>query len=78
MFELLRSSFSKLSNESEEIISFKCITLWSMVHGLVGIIRKVNVIGDINQNMGPMPFANEIANNIDDHLDKVISGIIKN
>jgi Transcriptional regulator len=78
LFELLRSSFSKLSNESEEIISFKCITLWSMVHGLVGIIRKVNVIGDINQNMGPMPFANEIANNIDEHLDRVISGIIKN
>ena len=78
LFELFRSSFSKLSDEDEEIVSFKCVTLWSMVHGLVGIIRKVNIIGDIEKNMGPMPFANEIANNLDIHLDRVISGIINN
>ena len=43
---IMRSSFSKLANDSDDIIAFKCLTLWSMVHGLVGIIRKVHVIGD--------------------------------
>jgi hypothetical protein len=38
--KICRLSFSKLANESDEVIAFKCITLWSMVHGLVGILRK--------------------------------------
>ena len=80
LYELFQSSFAKLSNESSEITNFKCITLWSMVHGLVGIIRKVNVSGMdwSDKNMGPMPFANEIANNLDDHLNMVITGIVNN
>jgi AcrR family transcriptional regulator len=45
-YDNMRSSFSKLANDSDDIIAFKCLTLWSMVHGLVGIIRKVHVIGD--------------------------------
>ncbi len=80
-YENLRLSFSKLANDSDEVIDFKCITLWSMVHGLVGILRKVQVIGDealINPELGPMSTANVIAGNLEDHLDKVISGIIKN
>ena len=80
-YENFRSSFSKLANDSDEVIAFKCITLWSMVHGLVGILRKVQVIGDealINPELGPMSTANVIAGNLEDHLDKVISGIIKN
>ena len=80
-YENFRSSFSKLANDNDEVIAFKCITLWSMVHGLVGILRKVQVIGDeslINPEVGPMSTANVIAGNLEDHLDKVISGIIKN
>jgi AcrR family transcriptional regulator len=80
-YENFRSSFSKLANDSDEVIAFKCITLWSMVHGLVGILRKVQVIGDealIDPELGPMSTANVIAGNLEDHLDKVISGIIKN
>ena len=80
-YENLRLSFSKLANDSDEVIDFKCITLWSMVHGLVGILRKVQVIGDealIDPELGPMSTANVIAGNLEDHLDKVISGIIKN
>ena len=80
-YENFRSSFSKLANDSDEVIAFKCITLWSMVHGLVGILRKVQVIGDesmIDPEVGPMSTANVIAGNLEDHLDKVVSGLIKN
>ena len=80
-YENFRSSFSKLANDSDEVIAFKCITLWSMVHGLVGILRKVHVIGDesmIDPEVGPMSTANVIAGNLEDHLDKVVSGLINN
>ncbi len=76
LFQILLSSFKKLSDDADEIVAFKCITLWSMVHGLVGIIRKVNIVGDRNSN-GPMPFANQISKNLDFHLDKVITGLIE-
>ena len=80
-YENLRLSFSKLANDSDEVIDFKCITLWSMVHGLVGILRKVQVIGDeplMNPEDGPMSSAILIASNLNDHLDKVVSGIVNN
>ena len=80
-YENFRSSFSKLANDSDEVIAFKCITLWSMVHGLVGILRKAQVVADepmINPEAGPMSSAILIAGNLEDHLDKVISGIIEN
>ncbi len=76
LFRILLSNFKKLSDNDDEIVAFKCITLWSMVHGLVGIIRKVNIAGDGNKN-GPMPFANQISKNLDFHLDKVITGLIE-
>jgi hypothetical protein len=50
-----------------------------MLHGLVGIIRKVNVVGDdYDDNSGPISSASIIANNLDEHLDKVITGLISN
>ena len=81
VFDNFRSNFSKLANDSDEVIAFKCITLWSMVHGLVGILRKVQVIANeplMNPDDGPMPSALFIASNLEDHLDKVVSGIVKN
>ena len=81
VFDNFRSNFSKLANDSDEVIAFKCITLWSMVHGLVGILRKVQVIANeplMNPDDGPMPSALFIASNLEDHLDKVVSGIINN
>ena len=80
-YDNFKSSFSKLANDSDEVIAFKCITLWSMVHGLVGILRKVQVIANeplMNPDDGPMPSALFIASNLEDHLDKVVSGIINN
>jgi len=81
VYDNFRSNFSKLANDTDEVIAFKCITLWSMVHGLVGILRKVQVIADepmVNPEAGPMSSAILIAGNLEDHLDKVVSGIIKN
>ena len=80
-YENFRSSFSQLANDNDEVIAFKCITLWSMVHGLVGILRKAQVVADepiVNPEAGPMSSAILIAGNLEDHLDKVISGIVEN
>ena len=79
-YDNMRSSFSKLANDSDDIIAFKCLTLWSMVHGLVGIIRKVHVVGDDlkETNHGPISSARIVADNLEQHLDRVISGIIQN
>ena len=79
-YDNMRSSFSKLAKDSEDIIAFKCLTLWSMVHGLVGIIRKVHVIGDdLEHNIhGPMSAGRMVADNLEQHLDKVLSGLIQN
>ena len=78
-YDNMKDSFASLADDSEQIIAFKCITLWSMLHGLVGIIRKVNVVGDdYDDSAGPISSANIIANNLEEHLDKVISGLISN
>ena len=80
-YENFRSSFSQLANDNDEVIAFKCITFWSMVHGLVGILRKAQVVADepmVNPEAGPMSSAILIAGNLEDHLDKVISGIVEN
>ena len=71
-YENMKSAFSKLANEDDEAIAFKCITLWSMIHGLVGILRKVQLVGDnYEEDIGPMSTASLIANNLEVHLDKV-------
>ena len=79
-YDNMQSSFSKLAKDSDDIIAFKCLTLWSMVHGLVGIIRKVHVIGDdLEHNIhGPMSAGRMVADNLEQHLDKVLSGLIQN
>jgi hypothetical protein len=79
-YDSFRSSFSELANDSDDTIAFKCLTLWSMVHGLVGIIRKVHVVGDDLKKTGdgPISSARIVADNLEQHLDRVISGIIQN
>ena len=78
-YENMRLSFSKLSNDPEEVIAYKCITLWSMLHGLVGILRKVAVVDQLDpeETKGPITSATIIGDNLDFHLDKVITGIIQ-
>ena len=77
-YDNFRLSFKKLANDSEEVISHKCIILWSMLHGLVGILRKVRIAGEsYKESEGPMAGANMIAKNLDAHLDIVLTNIIK-
>ena len=47
--------------------------------GLVGILRKVQVVGDdFEEGVGPISTASVIATNLEDHLDKVLTGLIQN
>jgi hypothetical protein len=50
-----------------------------MLHGLVGILRKVAIVDqlDTEQTKGPITSATIIGGNLDLHLDKVITGIIQ-
>ena len=77
-YENMRLSFSKLASDSDEVIAFKCITLWSMVHGLVGILRKVQVVGDdFEEGVGPISTASIISTNLEGYLDKALDGLIQ-
>jgi len=77
-YENMRLSFSKLANDNDEVIAFKCITLWSMVHGLVGILRKVQVVGDnFEEGVGPISTASIISTNLEGYLDKALDGLIQ-
>ena len=76
LFQLWLICFSRI--QSKMASDFKCITLWSMVHGLVGILRKVQVVGDdFEEGVGPISTASVIATNLEDHLDKVLTGLIQ-
>ena len=60
----MKDSFASLADDSEQIIAFKCITLWSMLHGLVGIIQKVNGVGDdYDDSAGPISSTSKFADN---------------
>ena len=77
-YENMRLSFAQLADDDDDTIALKCITLWSMVHGLVGILRKVQVVGDdFEDGIGPISTANVIADNLEDHLDRVLTGLIQ-
>ena len=77
-YENMRVSFARLADDDDDIVALKCITLWSMIHGLVGILRKVQVVGDdFKDGIGPISTASVIADNLEDHLDRVLTGLIQ-
>jgi AcrR family transcriptional regulator len=78
-YENMRVSFARLADDDDDdIVALKCITLWSMIHGLVGILRKVQVVGDdFEDDIGPISTASVIADNLEDHLDRVLTGLIQ-
>ena len=69
---------SRLTDEQEDITLAKCITIWSFVHGLVGILRKAEMVGeDVNKELkGPISKAQDISEDLMPYLDKVMTGII--
>ena len=60
-----------------EIVSIeeKCIDTWAKVHGLVGLLRKLQIVPKKLLNMPDTPIKaiNAINNDIDKYLEKFIN-----
>jgi len=71
------SSF--LKEKDENIISGKSITVWALLHGMVGILRKQVLTEDDNytSEFGPMSTTKRISSDLPAYLEKVLTGIIK-
>jgi AcrR family transcriptional regulator len=76
----LVTNISRLTGDDTETVSAKCITIWSIIHGLVGILRKAEMVGDDldTSQLGPISVAQDVSKNLMPYLDKVMSGIIEN
>ncbi len=77
-FESLKDNVESISlNKDPEYIGEKCISMWAYIHGLVGILRKVDLITEeINDINDPMNSSRKIGENIDGFLKKFIEDII--
>lgn len=77
-FESLKDNVENISlNKEPEYIGEKCISMWAYIHGLVGILRKVNLITEeIDDINDPMSSSKKIGENIDGFLKKFIEDII--
>ena len=77
-FESLKNNVENISsNKDPEYIAEKCISMWAYIHGLVGILRKVNLITeDINDISDPMTTSKKVSENIDGFLKNFIEDII--
>ncbi|MAR94839.1 MAG: TetR family transcriptional regulator [Gammaproteobacteria bacterium] len=77
-FESLKDNVESISlNKDPEYIGEKCISMWAYIHGLVGILRKVDLITEeIDDINDPMNSSRKIGENIDGFLKKFIEDII--
>ena len=71
------SSF--LKEKDENILSGKSITVWALLHGMVGILRKQLLTENDNytSEFGPMSTTKRISSDLPAYLEKVLTGIIK-
>ena len=78
-FELLHTNVNNIStNKDPEYIGEKCISMWSYIHGLVGILRQVSMVPDDYKDQdGPMDLSKRASKNIDEFLRKFIEDIIQ-
>ena len=81
-YEDLASNLALLLAEDDpNIIGEKCITIWALLHGMVGILRKERIVeiskNDLFKQVGPMRTTKEISSNLPAYLEKVLTGIIK-
>ena len=76
----LTVNIERLTGDDGESLAAKCITIWSILHGLVGILRKAEMVGDdIDPSAsGPISVAQDVSKNLMPYLDKVMTGIIEN
>ena len=71
------SSF--LKDKDEDILAGKSITVWALLHGMVGILRKQSTTdGDVYaKEFGPMSTTRRISSNLPAYLERVLTGIIE-
>lgn len=71
------SSF--LKDKDEDILAGKSITVWALLHGMVGILRKQSMTDDDAhaKEFGPMSTTRRISSNLPAYLERVLTGIIE-
>jgi AcrR family transcriptional regulator len=71
------SSF--LKDEDEDILAGKSITVWALLHGMVGILRKQSMTADdaYAKENGPMSTTRRINSDLPAYLERVLTGIIE-
>ena len=71
------SSF--LKDKDEDILAGKSITVWALLHGMVGILRKQSTAdGDVYaKEFGPMGTTRRISSDLPAYLERVLTGIIE-
>jgi hypothetical protein len=71
------SSF--LKDKDEDILAGKSITVWALLHGMVGILRKQSMTEDdaYAKEFGPMSTTRRINSDLPTYLEKVLTGIIE-
>ncbi|MDA7830327.1 TetR/AcrR family transcriptional regulator [Gammaproteobacteria bacterium] len=71
------SSF--LKDKDEDILAGKSITVWALLHGMVGILRKQSMTeNDVYaKEFGPMSTTRRINSDLPTYLERVLTGIIE-
>jgi len=71
------SSF--LKDKDEDILAGKSITVWALLHGMVGILRKQSMTEDdaYAKEFGPMSTTRRINSDLPTYLERVLTGIIE-
>tara|TARA_B110001450_G_scaffold255778_1_gene284223 strand:+ start:972 stop:1589 length:618 start_codon:yes stop_codon:yes gene_type:complete len=71
------SSF--LKDKDEDILAGKSITVWALLHGMVGILRKQSMTDDdaYAKEFGPMSTTRRINSDLPAYLERVLTGIIE-
>ena len=71
------SSF--LKEKDEDILAGKSITVWALLHGMVGILRKQSMTADdaYAKENGPMSTTRRINSDLPAYLERVLTGIIE-
>ena len=71
------SSF--LKDKDEDILAGKSITVWALLHGMVGILRKQSMTADdaYAKENGPISTTRRINSNLPAYLERVLTGIIE-
>tara|TARA_B110000977_G_scaffold67538_1_gene91687 strand:- start:188 stop:805 length:618 start_codon:yes stop_codon:yes gene_type:complete len=79
-FESLVLNLSSFLKENDEaILAGKSITVWALLHGMVGILRKQMLTENDNypSEFGPMSTTRRISSDLPTYLEKVLTGIIE-